>query len=680
MSVIDRIDEEKQRYLEIISREVLSSNDAAKRLGRNKQTIYQWRRDDPLFNEQVKAFSSKRSKQDEKKRVVIDPLKESPPMPGFAEFRRKYIGRPVQPHQEAIVEALEDFTNQVVIILGPPGSGKDTTAGDYILWRVGDDKEGLRVAWIMESENFSRRRLHNRLAPYLTDETTYSRAPLGPDCTIPTGSLIDDYGPYRWQPEFIWEDGTPVARHTWSRNEMYFVRVAAPEADPNLWATGVDGALYGARIDEMVLSDVFTRRNQKNATVMDNQMGWLHGDAMSRLDEGGRLVVLGTRVSKGDNNGRLLEEFVGDSPIVHENGYYRKHQNGVATVIYPAIQVNPDGQEESYWEERFPFESYLQAPDGERHQIDGMGKAQYKELSQLPGMRRVRGLKEIRKRMGPAFETVYQQNPPAYSGGEFSDTVLDACDDPERTLGVVKPNELLVVGADPARTGGAAWLLWGVDVKNNTATVVDTFFGTKLGTVGIRNKLVMEPIVKYMPLWYDYEINHESAILDHPDIIQLFKDTGTNLYKHKTHQHNRGDSEIGVPSLSLPMRTGTIRFPTMTSEDRVRMDQLKQHFRNFDESDMRSKSGQAGHEPDDLAFAAWIGYVKVRELFKTGARRFSTPVLRGLLPGSVQRRRNKFQDQIEKFNEDSQKRRWDAADVPARDDLVALFNYQRGDE
>ncbi|MFH2073333.1 MAG: hypothetical protein ABIJ75_10835, partial [Actinomycetota bacterium] len=393
-----------------------------------------------------------------------------------------------------------------------------------------------------------------------------------------------------------------------------------PEADPNLWATGIQGALYGSRVGLMVISDPFTTENQKSPTGKYDQMQWLRGTAKSRLDEGGRLGILGTRVASWDNYGVLLDEFTRGARIVYQEGYYTKWSNGTATVIFPAIQTGDDGNDMSYWPERFPLHGQLIESDGTVHDVDGLTDGQYMALSEA-GARRERGLYEIREADEATFQTLYQQNPPASESGDFTEAILGHCDDVTRTLGVTRPGEILVLGVDPARTGGAGWVLWGWDPKASTATVVDLFYGEKLGMVGLREKLLVDPTLRYLPRYLCYEMNYEASVLDHPDVKDALSSTATELVQHRT-DRNRSDSEVGLPGMVFKMRDGTIRFPAATSDDVRRCRQLKDHFLAWDMKTAmnRTRSGQFKHIPDDLAMAAWIGFTKIRAIMTRDAR------------------------------------------------------------
>ena len=601
---------------------------ACKQVGMAPSSLTNWLGTDSAFRVAYDELRKMKDSQLRKQRKVskaqygllYDYTRETVDKGSFTDWRRKYIGRPVSAHQEELVEAYEDRSNLIIFSLLPPGAGKDTTAGDFLLYEVCDDRDH-RAAWVMRGETFARRRVAERLDPYLTDERTYVNAPPGPDCTQPTENLILDYGPFKFKKGMVDFEGKHIEPTTWTKQEIYFLKSGAPEADPNLWATGMEGQMYGSRIDTLVMSDVFDRENQLTPTKRESQYVWVMGTALSRLDESGRLIVLGTRCLPGDNYERLMTTMIGDAAVVYQGRHYTKYANGVAVVIMPAIEFNEDGEEQSYWPDRFPLDSQYELPDGTRILA---ADADHAALSLEYGgrVKRIRGLREIRERDRDLFDTMYQQNPPAEVTGDFTDMVLDSADDDSRTLGVYRPNELIVIGADPARTAGAAWVAWGVDRDRGTITMIDCFYGEKLGITGLKSKLVVQPVTLYQPVWYCYEVNREAAVVDDPEIQRVFKDFSVNLHRHFTHSANRnasgrGSTVVGVPSLSFYMRSKVIRWPTMTVDDRARVSVVKDHFKTWDRKEaLGLKRAALKAFPDDLAMAAWIGFVKALEILQ----------------------------------------------------------------
>ena len=647
---------------------------ACDQIGIAKSTLERWRSHDSAFRVAYDELRKTKAAQLTKQRkigkaqygLLFDDERATPPKGDFTSWRRKYIGRAVEQHQAELVEAYEDRSNLVIFSLLPPGAGKDTTAGDFLLYETCDDRDH-RAAWVMRGESFARRRVAERLDPYLTDERTYRNAPPGATSTVPTDNLILDYGPFKFKKGMVNSQGEHVEPTTWTKNEIYFLKSGAPEADPNLWATGMEGQMYGSRIDTLVMSDVFDRENQMTPTARQSQFDWVMGTALSRLDEAGRLIVLGTRCLPGDNYERLINAMVGEAPVAYQGRHYTKYANGVAVVTMPAIEFNDEGDEVSYWSDRFPLDSMYELPSGERIPLDG---ADHRALVEEYGgrVKRIRGLREIRERDRDLFDTMYQQKPPAEITGDFTDITLDAADDETRTFGIYGPRELIVIGADPARTAGAAWVAWGVDRDKGTITLIDYFFGEKLGIVGLKSRLVVQPVTLYNPVFYCYETNREAAVVDDPEIQSVFKDYGVNLHRHNTHHANRRNTSIGVPSLSFYMRSRVIRWPAMTAADRDRMMLVKDHFKTWDRKEALSISRAAlKSHPDDIAMAAWVGFVKAIELLErraSGKGPMAMPV-----PQSVQR---KWERMVERNRVNKHIRDKEGGSRPSMAELVRI--------
>jgi hypothetical protein len=603
------------------------ANEALHILGIARSTYDNWRSTDRDFKERsdraLTIGRETRSREGDDRNNTFDPAEgDKAPLP-IKEFRWRVIGRPTPKHQEPIVEAWEDKSNLIVLVLGPPSMGKDTIAGDIVL-RDSSDRSN-RIAWVMESGNFSERRL-GRMEGYYWDTRAYDIQPDGPNTQKPTDTMMDLYGKFKWERGLVYPNGDRVGQPKWTRNELFFLG-RDNEADPNIWATGIEGAMYGARIDEAILSDIFTQENQISAANRDKQWAWLMGTFLSRLDERGRALFLGTRVGERDNFARLLDEFIVGARVVRQDGHYTKYDNGVATVIIPAIQTDEDGNDVSYWPERFPLESLLVSGNPKRwsesedvRAVSDLTVEEYDQLS-TNGYSRVRGLYEIRDRSPELFATMYQQQPPSSSSGEFHPKLLDHCDDVTRSYGQVKNGSTLVLGIDPARTGGSAWVLWEWD--GETISVVDYFYGENIGATGLREKLLVDPITRYWPKYAVYEGNREQSVLEHPQVVDAVKATKTQLSVHMTHAHNRGVGELRVAAMSFDMSAGIIKWPSATLEDRQRTEKIKEHFVNWDarEQVRRVNSQIRQHIPDDIAMAAWVGWVRIKEIAGKGRRK-----------------------------------------------------------
>ena len=205
-------------------------------------------------------------------------------------------------------------------------------------------------------------------------------------------------------------------------------------------------------------------------------------------------------------------------------------------------------------------------------------------------------------------------------------------------------------------------------------TLIDYFFGSKLGIRGIKQQLVISPITAYEPVWYAYETNREAAVIEDPEIQRVFKEFGVNVWPHNTNwtnrSSNRRSTKIGVPSLSFYMRSRIIRWPTMTAKDRDRIGLVKAHFKTWDRKEALTSRAPLKGYPDDLAMAAWVGFIKALELLQRnpnadGVKR-SMPV-----PDAILRKWENFQtnQRVKKTVRDKDALRHPA---PSMTDLVSI--------
>jgi len=598
--------------------------DAAAQARVGEASVYRGRKTDEKFAREFEKVI--RLHRDNKAHVYgrgdlrFDPFQEFPKPPGLEQFRREVFGFPSTPTQRAFCKAYDDKTNLTIFWIAPAGAGKDVTMAQAIAHAAAS---GIpRMGMLMESQPQAKKRIDAYLDPYFTDPGLYKRAPDIPDGSVPTTSFIDTWGPWKWDKNLLLPDGTRPARTKWEAHAKWFVGRTTPMADPSLWAVGIEGSIAGARVQLMGCSDLFTVENQRSPTQRKEQLDLINGTLDSRLDEGGRLVFLNHHVRRaGESNlVALLDQYIGDAAIAEQDGDYIKYRNGVAVILTPALTLDENNELRSYWPERFPVRETIIL--GDEHFIaEDLSKEELADLS-AKGARRVRGLVERRKRSPELFELIYQQNPRVSGYGDFTTEILDSCDDPDRTLGMYHPTERLIMGVDPARSGGAGWTLWALDSEQETLTLVDYFWADSLGFSGMREKLIREPVMKWRPRDMVWEINYEGETPYHPEAQEVIKRYHVNLIPWRTH-YNRGDISVGVVGMLDDMRDHKIRFPASTETDRMRTQVVKDHFQNFEAVGYTERKRTTGSRrlPDDLCMSAWMAWSQAKSMLKHRARK-----------------------------------------------------------
>ena len=627
-----------------------------------RETYYNWNKSYPTFkakaDELVAAnqaafeagVKARRTVRLEGKGLVFDPERELPDKGEFAQFCWDMFGRPDQAHYKEFNRAVQTPAISVIIFLGPAGCGKDTKAGDAVAWLKADNRGENRVAWIMTTEGAAVKRL-GRLGRYFTDPRLYDVLPAEtPGGQKPVRNLVTEYGPFRWHKDMVFPNGDKVPRSVWTKNEMFFCGAETNESDPDIAASGIDSEIYGNRIRTLVTSDMFTLDNQKNPTLRAEQMEKIRTTQRTRGDGRMKEIHLGTMLPIENNWETLIEERVGTSGVLQSDENSTLYRNGVMLIRHPAILDQGSERERSFWEERFPFRTTYYLHDGDNvlsqalHELSNTEALEWMDK----GATKVDGLLESRGEPGSkqwnSFQATHQQiRVESADLTDFTDKLLDLCDDPNRSYGITRPGEVTTIGADPARKNGAAYVTWAVDTVENTITMVDEFWDTMLGTDGIKKELIMFPIQAWQPLWYGYEINKFEAELDDWTIREFLESQPTNLYRHRTDWINRPHDSLGPAQMVGLMQRRIIRFPAATPKDQERSARVKQQFKNWD----RQATNAAGRQrsgssyPDDLCMAAWVGIIKARELLERGKVGRTLPTMP--VPASVKRRWDEHQ-------------------------------------
>lgn len=615
--------ERQQRFLEILTT-ADTQRQAMEIAGVPPGTLNEWKESDRFYRSwektQKRRKENKASKGDT---VTFDPFREFPAAGPLVEWRKDVFGFPSIPTQEDFAKAFDDKTNLVIFWVAPAGFGKDVTAMQAVTNAAADGVD--LMGCIMENEKQAKKRIDSYLDPYFTDPNLYTRAPEIPGATVPTRDFIAEYGPFQFNKNLRLPDGSRPSTTKWDAFNKWFVGRTTPAADPSLWAVGLKSAIAGSRVRLLIASDLFTVENQRSPVFRQEQLALITGTVQSRLDESGRLIFLNHHVRRqGESNlVALIDQYVGSARIVKQDRHYTKYANGVAVVRTPALEVDADGIVVSAWPERFPVKGKFLL-DGQMYEIDSLTDEEHQEFVDA-GARRLRGLVDIREAQGEdLFELIYQQNPKSSGYGDFTDEILTSCDDPERTLGISNPGEKLIVSVDPARTGGAAWVCWGLHLETEVFTVIDFWLGDGLGYSGMLDVLVRQPIQLYRPQEYVWEENFEQDLPHSAEAQEFLRRYHTRYTPWRT-QYNRSQGEFQVLSMLNDMRTGKFRFPAKTMADKLKCDRLKEHFQNFESVGYtdRKKSRGVSRLPDDGCLAAWFGWSHGHTLLKSrkGRRR-----------------------------------------------------------
>lgn len=479
----------------------------------------------------------------------------------YREFAETYLGMSVFDHHVPIVEALEDPQVTRSLVTGFPESGKSTHVSlGFVLYRICQNPN-LRVALVSKSKEKAQDLL-GRVKRYLTEPHLYDDCPR---------NLIEDFN------GFVPARG----RFRWDANQITIRQRESGERDPTVQALGIGTQIYGARIDLLILDDALTLENQLTESRRNNITNWFLQEAMSRVHKG-RVFVCGTRIHPFDNYNEWHQAW-------KEDPHYRR-------VRIPAIVTDEDGNERSTWPSYWPLEGgmvYDEVLGVERYQ-KGMADIRNE----------VRALGDLRWRL------VYQQEDVQETEAIFTKESLEKAVDlgAHRKVGQVYPDEIVVLGVDPAVTGRAAAVVLAYNPQTRVRTVVDVFVGENLAATGIRDKLLRRFWSQYHPQKTVVEVNYAPTLMGDDALKLQAQSYGSTMVPHSTtgSGHKRGskwDEEYGVAAMAPLVNHGLMAFASKDPEDYKVMEPLLQDMVAFPFSDVQ-----------DAVMALWFAEGEVRYL------------------------------------------------------------------
>lgn len=293
----------KERMLELM-REGMNIGPALEKVGRSRKTYEMWRKDDPDFKARADQARQLRGKREVKRNDRI----------GFEEFRSKYLKKPTFWHQLQWVDILEgrpprdlhpaqtytpNKPNRVLINVPPFHAKSATITVDYAVYRLCMDPS-YRILIVSAGSTLAADFLY-AIKQRLTS----------PDYMDLQLAYAPDGG---WQ----------ATSESWTESRIVFGTdhrssgdQSAHEKDPNVQVIGVRGKIYGKRADLIILDDAV---DGTNVSEYAKQLTWLRREVSSRLQAGGKLLVIGTRIASVDLYSELMkpENFAnGKSPWTH---------------------------------------------------------------------------------------------------------------------------------------------------------------------------------------------------------------------------------------------------------------------------------------------------------------------------------------------------------------------------
>jgi len=232
----------------------------------------------------------------------------------------EHLGYVNAPFHELIYKILQDRRVRRGIIILPPGHGKSTSSTiNYPLWRIGNNPD-LRFLIASHTADF-------------------------------VASFVREIKGWMVHPRYIeiFGDLKPFHPSKWSQHEIIVSRspTALPQKDPSITAIGVEQAIIGRRVDEIICDDIVDEDWANSESLRDRLRTWFKKELLERLEPDGRLFVVGTRWSYLDRYAELLEEWDAKWPQVSSDG--------CTQLVLPAI----DEANNVLWDARWPLTTLL---------------------------------------------------------------------------------------------------------------------------------------------------------------------------------------------------------------------------------------------------------------------------------------------------------------------------------
>lgn len=194
--------------------------------------------------------------------------------PDFYKDDRKFLVELCDDLQ-AFIESDED----VCVVNIPPRHGKSRTAGNLVEWLLGNDNN-MKIMTGSYNETLSTmfsKNVRNSIQEEKADENKPVFADVFPGTKIKYG------------------DG---AMNLWSLEGGY----------NNYLATSPTGTATGFGCDLMIIDDLIkSALEANNATTLENHWMWFTDTMLSRLEEGGKILIIMTRWHSNDLAGRVLK-------------------------------------------------------------------------------------------------------------------------------------------------------------------------------------------------------------------------------------------------------------------------------------------------------------------------------------------------------------------------------------
>ena len=468
----------------------------------------------------------------------------------FDLFRRRYFGRVTVPwHRDAAQQVVSrqrtrGGERRFLVVNVASGSGKTTLLHDLVCWLLVRDRStrillGARSEGQAEAYLRRVRRSLERTEPVKADPDL-RRAGMAADAV---STLASDFGTFR------------VSGDLWSASQIVVSGAGErDEKEPSVAAYGADSAFLGGRYDVMVWDDVVDKRNLMTPAARDRLWEWWTGEAETRLEPGGVMLLVGQRMGADDLYRRVRDVRLRDGSRKYELVRYPAH--------FEELCVQAHDENAAAW----PAGCLL-------------------DPKRLPWA----SLDAMRSTNETAFRLMMQQEdvvsadalvkPEWVYGGTLNGETFPGCVDENRAPGEVPPvcrpdTAWSVVTADPSPSNWWAVQWWGYHYGSRTRFLLDQH-RTRMSSADFLSwDWINNRFAGVLEEWWQrasdrrFPLQHvivegnaaQKFLLQQSDMRRWMSSRQVTVVSHQT-ASNKADPRYGVHTIGTPYKYGQISLP-----------------------------------------------------------------------------------------------------------------------
>jgi hypothetical protein len=556
-------------------REGISVKQAMGLVGRQEGTLRQWLSRDAKFASAL---------EDAKEEGATRDLSGDKFSFEFADFSKIFLNSGVFPHQQNWVDVLEgrppswlhpsmtyepsDDKTRLLINVPPEHAKSTTITVNYSTYKICMDPDNTRI--IVISKTLTK-----------AQEFVYS---IKQRLTHPMWAKMQA----TYAPPGGWREDAD----SWKANAITLSRNST-EKDPTVQALGIGGQVYGARANLIILDDCVTGAN---AHEWEKQLEWIQKEVITRLDDEGVLLVLGTRFAAND--------------LYREIRNPKHWSNGKSPFTYfamPAVLEFKDDPKN--WVTLWPKtdqKSGTKEPNADGSYTKWNGPALYRRRGEVTPS---------------TWALVYQQQD-IQENSIFAPACVQGSINGMRRVGALRPNLpghpsggdfYTIMGIDPAMTGNTAAVVMAFERGTQKRYILDVHNMQDPDPQKIR-ALMEDWANKYPINEMRIEINaHQKSYALDTELNQYFASRGVQIRSHYTSK-NKWDETFGVAgmaSLFGTLRDGKhqddnlIELPSSENNEHVKA--LINQLITWDPNARRSQK-------TDCVMALWFCEIRAKEL------------------------------------------------------------------